>query len=390
MIQGQKISHCSHCWSLEDQGLKSPREPKRFHYWMKNRGFIKQKDYDPKLMTENLSHISDINHPSLKSTRPTMVELILGNTCDLKCMYCSHHYSSQWAAERIKYGEISQQQYDIEFPKPLDLFQEKFWEWFKTARLSIYRLGIIGGEPLITPEFYPLLEKLIVNVKEISNYRKNKITLFFVTNLNTNEKYFTKFIEMLPILSETFKIEILISQESVGRKAEYIRNGLNWDRFDSNINRLFSMKHLDFDISFLPTINILSISSLPDIMKYIFDLYMKYNRPIGLRHNIVSDPSWQSPRLLTNDFSVYIDRAIEYIEQNNKTMPEVSELHGRLDGYVNFLETLKQSLNNSQTEIDNLRKKFVEWFNIYDQRRGLNLLETFPEYKNFYEMCEKI
>lgn len=391
LIQGKKINDCSHCWSLEDTGLKSPREPNRFYHFMKNRGFLKHIGDNPELTIANeLSHIDDLNHPALRSTKPQMVEISLGNTCDMKCMYCNHHYSSQWAVERIKYGEILQEQYDTEFPKPSDLFQETFWQWFETVKETIHRIGIIGGEPLITPEFYPLLERLLSSVEQVISFRKTKITLFFVTNLNTNEKYFSKFIEILPRLTQIFNVEIILSQESIGKKAEYIRNGLNWSRFNSNVNHLLSLKDLNFDICFLPTINILSVSSLPDITKYIIELSLKYNRPIGIRQNIISDPEWQNPRLLTGDFSVYIEETIQYIKEHLDVLPKISDIHINIGKYIVFLEMLRDSINNKQTENNKMRKKFVEWFDMYDQRRKLNLLETFPEYRNFYEMCKQI
>lgn len=390
LIQGKKIDDCSHCWKLEDNNIKSPREPKRFHYWMRRRGYIdKNLEYDEHKVGESLSKIDSIEHPSLLSHWPQMVEIVLGNTCDMKCMYCNHHYSSQWASERIKYGEIKESDYLQEFPKSSDKFKDTFWLWFNQARIGILRLGIIGGEPLITPEFYPLIEKLTESVKEISKFRKTKMTLFFVTNMNTGDKYFDKFIELLPTLTETFNVEILISQESVGERAEYIRNGLDWATFDKNVNKLLSFSELKFDVSFIPAVNILSISSTVDMITYVLELYEKYGRPIGIRQNVISDPHWQSPNLLTPDFSKYLYSAIEIIESKHDNLPKVVNLNGRWDEYLIFLKKMASGIENSEKNNEH-RKKFVEWFETYDVRRKLNLLETFPEYREFYEMCKEL
>lgn len=390
LIQGKKIDDCAHCWKLENNNIKSPREPKRFHYWMRRRGYInKDVEYDENKVGESLSKINSIDHPSLLSPSPQMVEIVLGNTCDMKCMYCSHHYSSQWATERIKYGEIKEGDYLSEFPKSSDKFKDTFWLWFDNARKNIYRLGIIGGEPLITPEFYPLVERLTDSVKEISKFRKTKMTMFFVTNMNTSDKYFDKFIEVLPTITETFNVEILISQESIGKKAEYIRNGLDWKTFDKNVNKLLSFSELKYDISFLPTMNILSISGIVDFVNYVIDLQGKYTRPIAIRQNVISDPHWQSPNLLTPDFSKYVKSAIDIIESKLEVLPVVEHQYGRWDEFVSFLRRLSSGIENSEKNNEH-RKKFVEWFKTYDDRRGLNLLKTFPEYTEFYNYCRNL
>jgi hypothetical protein len=306
-------------------------------------------------------------------------------------MYCSHHYSSQWATERIKYGEITQEQYDIEFPKPSDKFTETFWKWFnETGRYGMYRLGIIGGEPLITPELYPMLEKLIASVEEIEHEQKHKITLFFVTNMNTPESYSEKFYKFLPKLSKLFRVEILISMESVGKKAEYIRNGLDWNTFDKNVNKLLSKSELDFDVAFLPSLNVLSISSLEDFVKYVTSLYYTYKKPIGIRQNIINFPDWQNPGILTNDFADYIDPVIEYMKEHVSSMPIVTDIHGRYENYITFLSNLRDTIRNNTTQNITLQKKFAEWFDTYDERRKLNLVNVFPEYKKFYEYCKSL
>jgi len=392
LIKGKRIDDCQSCWNLEDRGLSSPREPKRFHYFMRRTGHIdKTLEYDPDKVSETLTSINDINHPSLVSKSPYMVELILGNTCDMKCMYCSHHYSSQWATERIKYGEITQEQYDVEFPKPSDKFTETFWKWFnETGRYGIYRLGIIGGEPLITPELYPMLEKLIASVEEIEHEQKHKITLFFVTNMNTPESYSEKFYKFLPKLSKLFRVEILISMESMGEKAEYIRNGLDWKTFDKNVNRLLSKTELDFDVAFLPSLNVLSITSLEDFVKYVTNIHYTYKKPIGIRQNIINFPDWQNPGILTNDFADYIDPVIEYMKEHVSVMPIVTDVHGRYENYITFLINLRDTIRNNTTHNVILQKKFAEWFDTYDQRRKLKLVNVFPEYKQFYEYCKTL
>lgn len=393
LVQGRRTGACQSCWNLEDSGVGSPRHnSKRFHHFMQKQGVVPSSaEHSDDSLKEYLKNIDSIDHPALRSTSPYMLEISLGNTCDMKCMYCSHHYSTQWATERIKYGEITQEQYDREFPNAPMSFEPKFWEWFGLyGRMNLDRMGIIGGEPLIMPEFYTFVAKLIEQVKPVFHLRKKRITFWVVTNFNTPEKYLKKFFEYLPILYQYFNVEILVSMESIGARAEYIRNGLDWSRLEKNIDLLLSRKDLNFNFGFIPSVNALSIASTKEFVQWCENLYHRYGRPVTIKQNIISFPSWQKPLILTPDFADYLYDCVEYMKTKVDSMPVVEDYFGRWDQYIIFLQNLADRIkNNTREEIEN-RKKFVEWFATFDQRRQLDLLATFPEYKNFYELCKNL
>ena len=71
--------------------------------------------------------------------------------------------------------------------------------------------------------------------KNKNNKHPNKPLLWFVTNGNTRESHFKKFIDRLPRLCKLFTVEISLSIESYKERAEYIRMNLVWDRFESNV-----------------------------------------------------------------------------------------------------------------------------------------------------------
>lgn len=392
MINGIRTEDCNSCWKLEDSYMQSPRhKPIQFFHHMQTNGLIdKSIIFSQANLRAELKKNNDINSPLLKSYNPYMLEISLGNTCDMKCMYCSHHYSTQWAAEKIKFKEITQEQYDEEFPKAPSQFLENFWLWFDTVKHKLDRIGIIGGEPLIMPEFYILVDQLIERVKPIVEETGKKPIFWLVTNMNTPPNYLEKFFHYLPKLTETFDLEILVSMESLGKKAEYIRNGVNWERFTGNLDKLLSRNDLKFDFGFILSINALSITSLEDFIRFTEKLYDKYQRPVALKHNIISYPDWQSPYILTSDFADYVDNCIEYMRPLVPKMPIVKDIYGRWSQYIAFLENLSASIRNTKEDKTELRKKFVEWFSMYDNRRKLDLLSTFPELTKFYEMCESL
>lgn len=390
LIKGIKTDDCKTCWQIEDSGATSPRQGgDKFWNHLKTRKQVPNIDYSEDLLKLKLGLVSDLNDPILHSKYPYMLEISLGNTCDMKCMYCNHHYSTQWATEEIKLGRITQEQYDREFPKAPAEFDNKFWEWFNTVGVNYCsRIGIIGGEPLIMPEFYTFVDKLIEARKQSS--REKDTSLWIVTNLNTPKNYLEKFLNYLPKLSETFNVEILVSMESVGTKAEYIRNGVDWNRFTNNLDRVLSNKDLEFNFGFIPSLNALSISSLKDFVMFAENLYLKHGRPVAIKQSIVNFPSQHSPFILTSDFAKYVDECIDYMEPKISNMPIVPDYHGRWDTFIDFLTPIRDSLNNNTMDRNDQRKLFGQWFDDFDVRRNMRLLEVFPEYTEFYNLCKSL
>lgn len=393
LIKGVRNQDCRTCWKIEDAGAVSPRsEYKQFWQQLKKSGHVaKDDEYDLSKLLKLLKTVKDITHPILRAEHPRMLEISLGNTCDMKCMYCNHHYSTQWAAEKIKFGEISQEKYDREFPKQDPLFIEKFWEWFmEVGRFSVERIGIIGGEPLIMPEFYDFMERLIKGIKEVEHKREKQPIIWIVTNLNTPPAYMEKFIKYLETASKEFKFEILASMESLGARAEYIRNGINWNRFEGNIHKLLSLKDINFNFGFILSQNILSITNTKEVIQFIENLYFKYGRPISIKQSIVTHPTWQNPTNLTPDFARYLDETVEYMKTNVDKMPIVEDHYGRYDWYINYLSKLADAIRTNSADLVWDRKMFASWYDTYDKRRNLNLLETFPEYRDFYNLCKTL
>jgi hypothetical protein len=394
LINGIRHSDCKTCWGLEDKGMKSPREPDQFWHFMQREGMIprehRSKVLDVDIMHEVLAKVTTTDHEFITAKKPYMLELSLGNTCDLKCMYCNHHYSTQWATELIKTGEITQEQYDREFPAAAPSFEAKFWEWFdRVGRFNIHRVNIIGGEPLIIPKFYEYIDIMKNNLKFLK-LLPNRVrpVLCIVTNLNTPPNYFKRFMDKLASITEVFDIEIIISMESLGDRAEYIRNGINWDRFTSNVDELFSRKDIKFNTGFLMTVSALSIATTKNFVQFATELSKKHDRPVHLKQNIINYPKWQSPMILTPDFAKYVDDAIEYMEQHVDTMPITDDFSGRYDQYIIFLKSLSNSIRNNTSSSIQERINFINWFNRYDKIRSLDLKKTFPEYVTFWNNCE--
>jgi hypothetical protein len=135
-------------------------------------------------------------------------------------------------------------------------------------------------------------------------------------------------------------------------------------------------------------VNALNITSLKDFIEYTKTLNEKHGRPVTLKQNLISFPSWQSPMILSQEFIPYIQDTIQYLNDNANSMPVVKDPLGSWSAYAKFLQTIIDGINNQSIDRLSDRKKFAEWFDTYDSRRGLKLTGTFPEYTDFYNMCK--
>jgi organic radical activating enzyme len=391
MLKGIRHHSCSQCWQIEDQGasslrLANPNPEKSFDNYARHNKMYSEYG---NLSLENIAESATLESAIVESHRPFMLEVSLGNTCDMKCMYCNHVYSSQWATEGLKNKTLSIQDYKSVTTKPEEKFTELFWKWVDLeAKHSLDRIGIIGGEPLITPEFYDFADKLLEVYKDVPH---NNTNIWIVTNMNSESKYFDKFIQYIPKLNEKFKLEIHISMESTHEQAEYIRNGLSWSTFENNVNRLFDLtKDMDrVTLAFLPSITALSVPRFKNFLVWVYELSKKYNKIPMLKQNIVTWPQPHTPFILPSEFATYLDSAIEWLSTIQDNTPKFSDEFGRWGVYNTFLKNLRNSIRNGGQGKTELRSKFFNWFNDFDKLRNLNFKQTFPELVDFYNLCEK-
>lgn len=381
LLNGVKHTDCDTCWSLEDAGFKSSRNDEYIQYFMRKN----DKTFP---VNKPLNEYKDF--PGIeKSNYSNVIEIVLNNTCDAKCTYCSEFYSTQWATERKKYNELSDRYtpQDVRNPRA----EELFWSWYENKVISTNRrFGFIGGEPLIIDALYECFDKLIEihsRNNTVPHPTEGKMELCITSNMSTPPAYFTKFLDYIPKLEKYFKIIIQVSGENIGDDLEYIRHGVKWEKWSKNIEYL--LEHTNVTLAFLPCLNILSIPRFHKYLEYFSDLCKKY-RYMRIHNNIVTSPIEQSPLMAPKEFSKHFDRCIEIVNElilkNVDTTKDPRSIHA---SYLNFLDWLirtKEAVNNnpSENEENENAVKFFKFFNQLDIRRRTNILEVFPEITKFY------
>lgn len=341
MLLGGKPERCSACWNLESAGIRSFRDgPERWsHYFSK------------------------INHKDItKSYHPNDLDIQLDNYCDLKCIYCNEEFSSQWQTEKEKYGDIKKY---IPIHSKSDEFTELFFSWFNKTKNSFGRIAFLGGEPLISPRFYELLDRVI---DAYDNNFPEDLKIYIITNLNTKEKFLDRFCDTLEKYKNKIKFNINVSMEAVGNQAEFIRSGLDYQRFVTNFDRIAAIKGIR--ITNITTVNLLCLSSLADHLKLLIDLENKHDTLFDIHGNLVTWPDHLHIDLMDKKLGEqYIDQCVSVLENNNH------------DDYIEFLLNLKNSFNFHNLKGSERHEKFKQELGLLATRRSINYKEIFKEYE---------
>jgi pyruvate-formate lyase-activating enzyme len=375
MLQGIRHSDCKNCWKIEDSGGTSMRlrDGQGFEEYFRD-------ELIQEFGTTDLGIISKlvtIDSKILTVDTPRRLEFTLENLCDMKCMYCSRSYSSQWALHDLQKNIITQDQYNYcTSTVTNNLFTTKTSEWFDSLdKDKLKFIGFIGGEPSINPEFYNQIDMLLEKYSKI----KDKSTrVWIVTNLNTKSQQFDKFLLYLKKLAETFKLQLTVSIEALYKQAEFIRTNLVWERFESNFHKLL-VSIPDIEITINPAINALSIPRFKEFLEWHNSLASRYGITIHLSPSIVAYPEHLYPFILPPYFASYVTTALEYATQNN--YPKL---------YVDLIASLKIGIENNSTIDPVILKKWYENVNILAEEKKINFLEVFPEFSNLYNYCKDL
>jgi organic radical activating enzyme len=113
-------------------------------------------------------------------------------------------------------------------------YVEAFWKWWPELYKSIHTFRITGGEPLLSKHTFDVLDWIEANPR-------NDLTLAINTNMSVPDKIMDRFIERVKTLQhKVARIYVFTSFEAHGEQAEYIRDGLEYDKLIKNVERLLS------------------------------------------------------------------------------------------------------------------------------------------------------
>ncbi len=390
MLQGARPVECDYCWGVEDNSDRfSDRVFKSGESW--SYPFMKE-------ITES-DWRDDYN--------PKYVEVAFSNACNFKCSYCGPAYSSKWVEEIEQYGAYPTLdnfnspdwlKLEDKFPIPArehNPYVEAFWKWWPDLYRDLHTFRITGGEPLMSKDTWKVLDYIIE--QENPN---TELKLAFNSNLGVPTELVKKFIEKIKRIEDEGRakeVVIFTSVDTWGEQAEYIRTGLEFNRFWDHVNMILT-ECPRVIITFMSTYNALSVFNYERLIHNVYGLKDQYastdrywNSAVFLDSSYLRYPLHQTVQVLPYDYSKYIldqSKLITYY-----AAPSFSPEHiGYSDVEVQKVKRIYDWMNAPQDSTQQMKNRynFYQYFSNHDIRRGTNFVKTFPELEEFYNFCKSI
>ncbi len=375
MMCGERPDECNYCWAMEDNGQMSDRHYRSGEPWA-------AKDF------ENI-----IADPTANVT-PSYVEVNFNNACNLACSYCSPQFSTTWMKESKLFGPYptsvphNDPAYFTGTRRPIpnredNPYVDAFWEWWPNLYKDLNHFRMTGGEPLMDKNTYRVFDYVLANPK-------SDLHLNVTSNLSVDQKLWDKYLRYVKQLT-TGKIEHFMQYVSVdtwGNQAEYIRNGLDFNLLKQRVNQFLTEVPNYSSITFIITMNNLSIHNLGELIRYILELretYSKTFQRVWFDTPVLHTPTWMSLQL-TPDYAHKLEEIKQYMEQHIET--EQNLFKGFKDYEIQRMDRDIAWMKNGTTDTDTKQADFYRFFNEYDKRHNTNFLEVFPELTTFWNECK--
>ena len=220
------------------------------------------------------------------------------------------------------------------------------------------------------------------------------------SNLGVPDKLIDKFIEKVQKITEENKVKefiVFTSVDTWGEQAEWIRNGLVFNQFWDNVNKIL-LKCPRINLTFMSTYNALSVPNYDKLIDGIYDLKKTYGSndrywasAAFLDTSYLRYPSHQTIQILPQDFANNIFKQAQLAD-----FMGVPFFENKYIGYSDIeIQKIKRTYDwmiSAKHDENMLRNQynFGKFVEEHDKRRGSNFVKTFPELEEFYYFCKSI
>jgi len=374
MQSGERPAGCEYCWKIEDIGRDSISD-RVYKSKIYPDGDL-QKAYDT-------DHNEDVNLKTL--------EIAFDRTCQFACTYCNPAFSSTWANNIKQQGPYTGLQsdgrnhfthaHDSAEPYKKDEsnpYVEAFYKWWESdLHKSLDELRITGGEPMMSPNLWRLLDWI-----ETQGDKMNpKMRIAINSNLGAKQSIIDRFKTKL----KGFKnFHLYTSCEATFEQAEYIRDGLHYGEWHSQVLHMMVDK-VPSEIHNMATINALCLETLPEFLEKMIwfkNASKVYGPTINFTLNILRFPSFQSPLVLPDDLRNKFKGDLEKFLTSNSKWLEGMEIN-QTQRLIDYLDVVKTPHAGAATQ-EKLQRDFKTFYSQYDKRTGKDFEKTFPIIGEWY------
>jgi hypothetical protein len=383
MLEGKQPEGCQYCWNIEAMG---PDYISDRH--IRNASIFTEERYE---QTAKGAWDQNIN--------PEYIEINFGNECNFKCGYCHPKYSTRFFNEIKEHGPVKtvkNHRCDIDWMKLYSReednpYVDAFWKWWPELRKTLNIMRVTGGEPLMHVSTWKLLEKI------------NKDPMpWLELNINSNLGVKTSLVEKLSDsvkqLCDDGKIrsfKLFTSLDTWGPRAEYIRTGLDLELWETNFHTY--LQRTNSPITFMITFNIFSVTTFKEYLAKFLEWRNQYGWYDDIKSHRVRfdtpylrDPIQYDMNILPKEeFMPYMHDALKFMEENVDDNASNKFTTVEFEKFKRVVDYMAETVYPENKLIEG-RRDFYNWFTELDKRRDTDMLSIFPEYAEFYKLCQEV
>lgn len=364
VLHGERPDVCKPCFDLEDQGVESLRQR---HI----NGVI------PEARVNLYPHaLNGMDHNfTMPFEFPTM-EIKLNNLCNLKCRMCNPLDSTSWQDwDNVVPFYKKENNYLVptieklvnkpgQYIGPFD-DTDNWWSSFEKLIPHFKRVEFAGGEPLMDPQHYKILEMLKPYGHNMElKYATNGTTLG-ISKSRTIHDYWPSF----------KSIAVNVSLDGIHNVYDYIRTNSDFVLVEQNIKEIQKLPNISRVVGAF-TAQACNILQAAECIDYFIN---KMN--IVFYSHRVSYPNLLSAQVLPDELK---DLAIKRLQEvsirvptfeNVKKYPILEKItQQQIQDNINYLQAKDQH---------HLWEDFLNFNMKLDVSRNQSLLDVVPEFKNY-------
>jgi organic radical activating enzyme len=395
MQQGLRPKNCQFCWVMEDTDPDALSD----RVWTSWGGQM-----TPEQLNSAFDQSADDDFDL------TYLEFVPDRTCNLGCSYCAPSISTTWARDITQNGPYQnlptdhRNHYKTNGNEFVDYkygdanpYADAFFKWWDSSlHKTIKQIRISGGEPMMSGHTWKLMDWLSEHAGEAD------CRVEMTTNLAYDQDTLMRFLDACSRVS--VPIWLFTSGECTEKKIEYVRDGLDWELWNNNIDHVLNSGVIAMT-GICGTLSAASADGFTDFLYWLAD--RKRNAPrnpnnsksLMLSVNPVRFPTFQNvvilPPALRLEYSQEIDKFLE--QRDIVRLFDPIELD-HIKRYSTYLREVKvpheeTQITHTQTEyagtlqnidVTALGRDFKSFFSQYDQRRNQNFVKTFPRLSEWY------
>ena len=381
MLAGIRPAECQYCWNMEDRGKLSDRHYRSGEPWAAI-------DFDK---IKNSTGDEDVI--------PSYVEVNFNHACNLKCSYCSPQFSSSWQQEVDKFGAYptstphNDPSHFVGNRKPIPVrehnpYVEAFWQWWPELYPHLEHFRMTGGEPLLDKNTYRVFDYVLANPSP-------KLHLNVTSNFSVDEKSWQRYLGYVKQLCREGVLEHFmqyVSLDGWGAQAEYMRNGLDFELLWDRVNQFLTEIPYRNSLTFIVTMNNLSVTSLDSLFAGILGLRKTYSETyqrVWFDTPVLREPAWQSLQILPESYAEKLEYLWAWMVRQTERPEE--PFKGFKDYELQRLDRDIAWMRAGQSMPEDVKNKhkadFYRFFSEHDRRRGTDFLAAYPEMSSWWNEC---